>query len=102
MAETKEKPKQKDAEAKKPKPPTISDRMDRIEAAFTAALGRPLHEFDSPEVKRAREQVRLDAEEQAREIVAAAVEKAVKPLTDAERLDRIEQIVTQSLNIPVE
>jgi hypothetical protein len=83
----------KDKAAKKEeerKPPTPGERLDILENAFRLKLGVDLSEFDPQAVLDAR----AAAAEKLAEEIAAAEEKAAeaigKPLTEKQRMERIE------------
>jgi N-methylhydantoinase A/oxoprolinase/acetone carboxylase beta subunit len=92
----------KDKQEEKVKPPSDTERIDRLEAAISNALGVTLADFDSEEVKRAHQQAAEEAEKKARALIEKTISEAVKPLTAQERLERLEQVAQTSLGVTLE
>lgn len=78
------------------KKPSADDRLDRIEYALGAALGVDISAHDPEAVVLERQRLLEEAEAEAEKIVKKAVEKASKPLTQEQRLERVERVIAST------
>ena len=78
------------AKEKKPKKPSLSERLDRIESALRIGLGLDLEEFDPQAAVSARADAFNKAAEQMAKIAEKAAADIAEPLTEEQRIERLE------------
>jgi hypothetical protein len=76
-----------------------SDRIDRLEAALQQGLNIDLAEYDDKAVVASREAQINAAAAKAQKIIEKALEEAAKPLSNEERIARIERALASGASL---
>jgi len=83
------------------KPLTHADRIDRLEAAIAQGLGISLADIEAEDMQRAHRLAAEEAEKKARAVIEKTIAEHIKPLSEQDRMERLERIVAHNLGVHI-